>query len=278
LDATETRQTDRVGDEEQPGRLRRLGGRMVGKVRGVNLSSPALRMTASLRQRLPGDSSYGDPLSLSGDDPTRLVGQRLVANAGEPSALRELGLSALQVWQVARAGLGRSRTETEVTVMFVDLVKFSPWALRAGDDKALELLRQVGVVVEPPITKRHGRIVKRLGDGLMAVFDDPTEAVEAACEATLAVQALAVDGYDPRLRVGLHHGRPLTLGGDWFGVDVNVAARVTNMAGADDVLVSGTVADRLDTERFDLRRKWRANAKGVPKGLRVYKLRDDAAA
>jgi adenylate cyclase len=251
---------------------------VIGKVQSINLSSPALRATSSLRQRLPGDSNYGDPLSLSGDDPARLVGQRLVANASEPSAVRELGLSALQVWQVARARVGRQRTETEVTVMFVDLVKFSPWALRAGDDAALELLRTVGATVEPIITRRGGRIVKRLGDGLMAVFDDAMLAVEAACEATEAVHVLAVDGYDPRLRAGLHHGRPLTLGGDWFGVDVNVAARVTNMAGADDVLVSGTVADRLDTGRFDLRRKWFANAKGVPKGLRVYKLREDAAA
>ena len=52
-----------------------------------------------------------------------------------------------------------------MAVMFTDLVGFSSWALKAGDEPALELLRQVGACVETIIAKHDGRIVKRLGDG-----------------------------------------------------------------------------------------------------------------
>jgi class 3 adenylate cyclase len=48
-------------------------------------------------------------------------------------------------------------------------VSFSEWALQAGDELAVELLRQVGKAIEPPILTRRGQVVKWLGDGLMAV-------------------------------------------------------------------------------------------------------------
>ena len=54
--------------------------------------------------------------------------------------------------------------------LFTDLVGFSAWALHAGDAAVLELLREVGAEVEALITGHEGRIVKRLGDGLMATF------------------------------------------------------------------------------------------------------------
>ena len=86
-------------------------------------------------------------------------------------------------------------------ILFTDLVGFSDWALDAGDDAALELLRTVGRTVDPVIKDREGRIVKRLGDGVMAVFDDAGEAVDAALEASRAVQADPMsNGYSPELR------------------------------------------------------------------------------
>jgi adenylate cyclase len=64
-------------------------------------------------------------------------------------------------------------------------------------------------------------------------------------------------------------GRPRKLGGDYFGVDVNIAARVAAAAGPGEVLVSDAARDRLEGE-VDLRRRWRFSAKGAPKDLRVY--------
>lgn len=54
-----------------------------------------------------------------------------------------------------------------------DLVGFSSWALEAGDQQAVRLLRDFSKAVEPPILERRGEVVKRLGDGLMGVGDRP---------------------------------------------------------------------------------------------------------
>jgi adenylate cyclase len=184
--------------------------------------------------------------------------------------VRELGLGALQVWQALSEAQGRGRGDEAVAIVFTDLVDFSEWALVAGDEAALELLRMVVRESEAAICDRGGTVVKRMGDGLMAVFGDAGLAVEAARAACMRVGALEVRGYRPRMRAGVHFGRPRRLGGDYLGVDVNIAARVAEAASADEVLVSGAVADRLDGEGFALRKRRRFKAKGAPRELEVY--------
>lgn len=247
----------------------------VGRARSalMRLDSQAglVGVARAIRGRLPGDREYGDRLSLAGSDAPQLIGQRLTAlTAQRPSALRELGMSALQVWQSVSEAQGRGRGDREVAILFTDLVDFSSWALEAGDTMALELLRRVGSAVEPPIEQRGGRVVKRLGDGLMAVLDEPRAAVEAAIEGAEALASIEIGGHCPRLRAGVHVGRPRELGGDLYGADVNIAARVAGAAGAGEVLVSDRALEELDDEGLDLRRKWRFRAKGTPDGLRVY--------
>ena len=230
-----------------------------------------VRAAQALRGRLPGDRSYGDPLSLAGDEPPQLIGQRLATKTHQrPSATRELGFGALQLWQALSEAQGRGRGEQPLAILFVDLVRFSDWALEAGDDAALELLREVGRTVDPVLIERNGRIVKRLGDGLMAVFEDAADAVDAAVEASRRVREVKADGYDPQLRAGIHYGKPRKLGSDYFGVDVNVAARVADAAGPGQVLVSETVRERRGDADVSLRRQWRFRAEGTPKGLKVF--------
>ena len=86
-----------------------------------------------LRKRLPGDKQLGDPLSMGGT----VVGQRLTDVAAErPSALREVGLSAFQVWQSVSEAQGRGHGHAEKAILFTDLVEFSDWALEAGDTQS----------------------------------------------------------------------------------------------------------------------------------------------
>jgi len=164
---------------------------------------------------------------------------------------------------------GRGRGSEEISVLFCDLVEFSSWALRAGDDAALELLRAVGDALEPAISEEQGTIVKRMGDGLMAVFAGPEEAVSAALRSVEELHQVEVAGYRPRLRFGIHHGRPRRLGGDYFGVDVNTAARVMAAAGPEEVLLSESACARLDRARFSIDGARPLRAPGAPEELRV---------
>ena len=243
------------------------------------------------RKTLPGDPHFGDRLSASGfGGPAaaaraadRLLGDR-------DAASRELSLGALQVWQALSERIIGKPTQDEVTLAFTDLVDFSQWALGAGDDATLKLLRQVAQVVEPPLLEVGGQVVKRMGDGIMACFPDPVTAIAAVMVAGEALKSVEVEGYAPVMRVGIHTGRPQRIGSDWLGVDVNIAARVMECAGKGGVLVSGATLERLTPEQLDelgvyakrLRRPMFAHRlSGLPPDITMYRLetrRDLAAA
>jgi adenylate cyclase len=234
-------------------------------------SRPALVATAEfLRRLLPGDRQYGDSLSTSGDQLPDHLG-RLVADVRteRPSAVRELGLGALQAWQALSESQRRGRGAADVAILFTDLVGFSTWALEAGDDAALTLLRLVGEAEDESVSEHNGEMVKRLGDGAMAVFSRSEQAVGAALGLQRRVAEIEVGGHRPTLRAGIHLGRPRRIGGDYLGVDVNIAARVAEAAKAGEVLVSGTACERLDASGFELGRARRLRATGAPKELSV---------
>ena len=73
-----------------------------------------------------------------------------------------------------------------------------------------------------------------------------SDALDAALDAQEALAQVEVEGYRPRMRAGVHWGRPRRLGGDYLGVDVNIAARVGGAAKADQVIVSEAVLARID--------------------------------
>jgi adenylate cyclase len=230
----------------------------------------ALRAARWLRTRLPGDDRFGDPLSTAGGAPVEVLGREVSAlQPPRPSAVHELGLGALQLWQGLSEASGRGRGTEEVALLFTDLVGFSSWALEAGDAAAVELLRAVGAVSEAAVAQAGGTIVKRLGDGAMAAFAQPRAAVEAAFGTRAGLARVEVSGHRPRMRFGVHSGKPRPLGGDYFGVDVNIAARVMAAAGPDQVLVSEPACLGLRREEYSLSRARRLKAAGAPADLHV---------
>jgi class 3 adenylate cyclase len=263
-----------VGEGTDDSRWKRTGKKMKAGAAKLD-SSPALLTAAKLmRQMLPGDARYGDPLSTAGSESPQVLGRRLAQlTEKRPGAMREAGMGALQMWQAVSEAQGRGRGDTELTIVFTDLSEFSDWALDAGDDQALELLRDVGQAIEPPVDENGGRVVKRLGDGMMAVFNDPKAALDAVLAGRENMQSIECDGYEPKLRAGLHIGKPRKIGGDYLGVDVNIAARLAENAGPDEILVSEQVLEKLDSDALDVRKKRRFKVKGVPKDLTAHAVR-----
>jgi adenylate cyclase len=186
-----------------------------------------------------------------------------------PSAVRELGLGALQAWQALSEAQGRGRGSVDVAILFTDIVKFSPWALEAGDEAALELLRQVATVEDEAISDHGGSLVKRLGDGAMSVFARADDAVRAALQTQDGAREVEVMGHSPALRAGVHVGRPRRVGGDYLGVDVNIAARVGECANAGEVLVSDPARAAMDGGEFEFGRARRLRESGAPRDLSV---------
>jgi adenylate cyclase len=238
-------------------------------------SAPQLLAAARwLRKRLPGDERFGDPLSTAGDAPPEVLARQVAAlqRTDRPSVAHELGLGALQVWQGLSEATGRGRGTEEVALLFTDLVGFSSWALEVGDEPAIDLLREVGDVIETAIVDHEGAVVKHLGDGTMAVFEHSSDAVAAALDARDGMTGIEVEGHKPRLRSGIHAGKPRKLGGDYLGVDVNIAARVVEAAKPQQVLVSEVSCVALDQERFAVAKARKLKAPGTPKEFRVSEV------
>lgn len=248
---------------------------MFESARRLNRNPRLLATVRGSRERALGDDEFVDLSSRRGR-PADLAARQLVELRGdEHGLLGELGLSAIQAWQRFSERQDRGRGKVDVAIMFTDLVGFSSWALEAGDRSAIRLLGEVGEAVEPPILDRHGEIVKRLGDGLMAAFWDPSGAAEAAFEASGRISGIEVDGYRPRLRTGIHLGRPRRIGGDYFGVDVNVAARLADAAKPGEVLVSDHALDALEPGSVRAAKR-RFKAKGAPRELGAHAIEPPA--
>lgn len=248
-------------------------------LRGKNQSPKMVKMIRRARRALPGDPDFGDPLSTAGEGGPRAAARLLGGNDG---ASRQVSLGALQMWQAVTEAVSRRPANPEVTLVFTDLVGFSSWSLQAGDDATLTLLRQVAQAVEPPLLDAGGQIVKRLGDGIMAVFADPLVAVGAALDACEAVKSVEVDGYQPGMRIGIHTGRPQRLAADWLGVDVNIAARVMERATKGGIMVSGDTLDQLAQTDLDAlgvvakrmhRPVFSGKTSGLPPELAIYRLK-----
>jgi class 3 adenylate cyclase len=251
--------------------------------RTTNQSPGVVAFVRRARRLLPGDPEFGDPLSTAGEGGPRAAARAADRLLGDrDAASREVSLGVLQVWQAMTEAVSRRPANPEVTLVFTDLVGFSTWSLQAGDEAALALLRQVARAVEPPLLDAGGHIVKRMGDGIMAVFRSPTVALRAVLAAKEAVKSVEVEGYTPRMRVGIHTGRPQRMAADWLGVDVNIAARVMERATKGGVMVSSSTLDLIPQSELDelgvvakRARKpvFAPKTAGVPADLGIYRIR-----
>nr|NIS43706.1 adenylate/guanylate cyclase domain-containing protein [Desulfuromonadales bacterium] len=148
-----------------------------------------------------------------------------------------------------------------------------------GEDEAgtLERLKSLRKeLVQPKITERKGRIVKLMGDGLLAEFPSVVEAVECAVDIQQAMLGREPDLPDERriaLRMGINLGDVMVEGSDLYGDGVNVAARLEALAEPGGICLSGPAFDMVDG-KLDLAFEdaGEQQLKNIAKPVRVYRL------
>lgn len=186
----------------------------------------------------------------------------------EPSLIANLGLNAIQLLSMEADTIFEGSEPIPMTIMFTDLENFTAFTSREGDEAARGYLDRHHKAVGPIIRSRGGKLVKKLGDGLLISFNVPEAAVLAAIEVGEA------DHGGLRLRAGLHHGDAVLLDNDLVGNAVNIAARVTDVAKGGEILATTVVRDAVgDMAGVSFGRARRRSFKGVEGSVMTCKVK-----
>ena len=128
-------------------------------------------------------------------------------------------------------------------VLFTDLVGFTQYTDSEGDVAAMRVLDLQTELVQSVLADQlDSRVVKELGDGLMLWFGDASTAVQCSIDLRSATDDARRDGSFPlAVRMGMHYGDMMARGDDLIGQTVNVAARISALAGPGELLLSESV-------------------------------------
>ncbi len=163
----------------------------------------------------------------------------------------------------------------KVTIMFTDVEASTKYWDRHGDVKGRLMLDLHNRLVHPVIRRYGGRVVKKIGDAVMACFKSPRHALKAAIgiQQTLDKYQKEQKGGLPRVRIGIHTGKAIVEPDDVFGDMVNVASRVEQHGKGYDICVSGSAASKVSRSAFKLTRQGTFKPKGKRNEIVVYKCR-----
>jgi class 3 adenylate cyclase len=151
------------------------------------------------------------------------------------------------------------------TVLFTDIVDSTRRAAEIGDRDWRALLDAHDAIVRVQLNRFRGREMNTSGDGFLAMFDGPQRAIRCAMAIRDAVQALGIE-----VRAGLHTGECEVRGDDIGGIGVHIGARVSALAGANDVLVSSTLHDLVIGSGLEFEERGAHQLKGVPGEWRLF--------
>jgi class 3 adenylate cyclase len=154
------------------------------------------------------------------------------------------------------------------TILFSDIVGSTAMLEELGDRAWTRLLQEHNLRIRAAIDRFRGREIGSAGDGFLALFDGAAKAVRAAQLMDPSMMDLGI-----RVRVGVHTGEVEISGGQARGVAVHAAARVASLAGAGEVLVSGTTRDLLDGSGLSFEPRGEHELKGLRGARPIFALR-----
>jgi pimeloyl-ACP methyl ester carboxylesterase/class 3 adenylate cyclase len=145
------------------------------------------------------------------------------------------------------------------TVLFTDMVASTQHAAAAGDERWRAVLHRFGEITAELTTRFGGTVVKSTGDGHLATFDGPTQAIRCAEALRADTETLGI-----QIRAGIHTGECELLDADIGGLAVHIAARILGQAGPGEILVSRTVRDLVVGSGTGFEDRGSVQLRGVP--------------
>jgi adenylate cyclase len=162
----------------------------------------------------------------------------------------------------------------EVCVLFVDVTGSTSLYEAVGDDLAHRAIDDCIAMFREKTHGAGGRVVKTIGDEVMAVFPQASSAADAAVEMQAAIEQMPRVG-DVKMgaRIGFQHGAVVERDGDVFGDTVNIAARLSSLAARGQVMTSRETVERMTAAQRRLtRRLYSIPVKGKANEVDLYEI------
>jgi class 3 adenylate cyclase len=157
------------------------------------------------------------------------------------------------------------------TFMFTDIVGSTNLAEMLGDQAWDQLLRWHDEALRNEFSRKGGDVANSTGDGFFVAFDSARQAIECAINIQRRLRDHRIStGFAPMVRIGLHTTEANQVGSDYSGVGVHIAARVSALAGGEEIIASAeTVAEAGFSNVGEARE---ATLKGVAKPVAVVPI------
>ena len=165
------------------------------------------------------------------------------------------------------------KTDSAVrTFLFTDIVGSTSLTEKYGDIMTMTILRKHNEIVRDNLQLNNGKEIKHTGDGIMATFMSTSKAVRSALE--MQKELLAYRDKHPdvslHVKIGLNAGEPVTEGGDFFGVAVQLSKRICDLADPDQVLISEVVKGLCMGRNFQFAELGEHHLKGITLPVKVF--------
>jgi len=163
---------------------------------------------------------------------------------------------------------------SEMAVLFADVSGSTRLYETLGDERALRTIARCLDLIRESCVGHTGRVIKTIGDEVMAVFPSADEAAQAAAEMQARIDAeAAVESQRLAIRVGFHFGPAITSEGDVFGDSVNIAARLVAVAHGGQIITSAaTISGLSEWLRMRTREITAVTVKGKLRDMNVHEL------
>ncbi len=168
------------------------------------------------------------------------------------------------------------RFQRLVTVMFTDVAGSTRYFDQHGDLAGMAMLQEVNDTLQPQVTKHQGKIVKTIGDAIMAYFENPVQAARCAIAMQRAIEEANKKHTETqriRIRVALNLGVGLLKDNDVFGDVVNVCSRIEHETEAGRIGISPSVVEAVGKEKdIACRRIGTVAMRGKAQAMDLYEV------
>ena len=137
----------------------------------------------------------------------------------------------------------------QATVVFADLTESTAFFDALGNEKATRAVTRLTQWIGDVCVANDGRVVKKLGDGVLAVFNAASDAANAVIEIQRGHQMRLMKwpaAIRMEIKAGIAHGEVVEVDGDCYGDAVNVASRLSDLSGANQIWATEAVVEQMD--------------------------------